>query len=293
MGQADFSVFWIVGMLVPFLIMFREGVEAALIVGIIATYLHQTGRSAWMPVVWIGILLALAMSLTVGAILQLLSAEFPQKAQELFEAIIGLIAVFVLTSMVFWMRKAARSIKAELHHSIDAAFQTPTHKGFGLILMVFFAVAREGLESVFFLLAAFQQSEGPAAPVGALLGVLLAAAVGYGIFKGGLKLNLRRFFRWTGVFILIIAAGILANSVMALHEAGIWNHFQAVVFDASDILPLDSTLGSVLAGVFGYIATPTVSEVVAYVAFLVPALILFLMPASGSATASQIKTSAQ
>ncbi|ERM03276.1 iron transporter [Brucella intermedia 229E] len=282
-------------MLVPFLIMFREGVEAALIVGIIATYLHQTGRSAWMPVVWIGILLALAMSLTVGAILQLLSAEFPQKAQELFEAIIGLIAVFVLTSMVFWMRKAARSIKVELHHSIDAAFQTPpTHKGFGLILMVFFAVAREGLESVFFLLAAFQQSEGPAAPVGALLGVLLAAAVGYGIFKGGLKLNLRRFFRWTGVFILIIAAGILANSVMALHEAGIWNHFQAVVFDASDILPLDSTLGSVLAGgVFGYIATPTVSEVVAYVAFLVPALILFLMPASGSVAASQIKTSAQ
>ncbi|MEJ5021679.1 iron uptake transporter permease EfeU [Ochrobactrum vermis] len=280
-------------MLVPFLIMFREGVEAALIVGIIASYLHQTGRSAWMPVVWIGVLLALAMSLAVGAILQLLSAEFPQKAQEMFEAIIGLIAVFVLTSMVFWMRKAARSIKAELHHSIDAAFQTPTHKGFGLILMVFFAVAREGLESVFFLLAAFQQSEGAAAPFGALLGVLLAAVVGYGIYKGGLRLNLRRFFRWTGVFILIIAAGILANSVMALHEAGVWNHFQTVVFDASDILPLDSTLGSVLAGIFGYIATPTVSEVIAYVAFLVPALILFLMPASASATASQIKTSAQ
>ncbi|MBB4092205.1 iron transporter [Ochrobactrum pecoris] len=280
-------------MLVPFLIMFREGVEAALIVGIIASYLHQTGRSAWMPVVWIGILLALAMSLAVGAILQLLSAEFPQKAQELFEAIIGLIAVFVLTSMVFWMRKAARSIKAELHHSIDAAFQTPTHKGFGLILMVFFAVAREGLESVFFLLAAFQQSEGAAAPLGALLGVLLAAVVGYGIYKGGLRLNLRRFFRWTGVFILIIAAGILANSVMALHEAGVWNHFQTVVFDASDILPLDSTLGSVLAGIFGYIATPTVSEVIAYVAFLAPALILFLMPARASATANQIKTSAQ
>ncbi len=123
--------------------------------------------------------------------------------------------------------------------------------------------------------------------------MLLAAAVGYGIFKGGLKLNLRRFFRWTGVFILIIAAGILANSVMALHEAGIWNHFQTVVFDMSDVLPLDSTLGSVLAGVFGYIATPTVSEVVAYVAFLVPALILFLMPASAPATAGQAKTSAQ
>lgn len=270
-------------MLVPFLIMFREGVEAALIVGIIASYLHQTGRSTWMPVVWIGVLLALAMSLAVGAILQLVSAEFPQKAQELFEAIIGLIAVFVLTSMVFWMRKAARSIKAELHHSIDAAFETPTHKGFCLILMVFFAVAREGLESVFFLLAAFQQSEGGAAPLGALLGVLLAALVGYGIYRGGLKLNLRRFFRWTGVFILIIAAGILANSVMTLHEAGIWNHFQMVVFDTSEILPLDSTLGSVLAGIFGYIATPTISEVVAYLGFLVPALIIFLIPSSAPA----------
>ncbi|MEN5297793.1 iron uptake transporter permease EfeU [Brucella sp. TWI559] len=279
-------------MLVPFLIMFREGVEAALIVGIIASYLHQTGRSAWMPVVWIGVLLAIALSLAVGAILQLISAEFPQKAQELFEAIIGLIAVFVLTSMVFWMRKAARSIKAELHHSIDAAFETPTHKGFGLILMVFFAVAREGLESVFFLLAAFQQSEGGAAPLGALLGVVLAAFVGYGIYRGGLKLNLRRFFRWTGVFILVIAAGILANSVMALHEAGIWNHFQTVVFDMSEILPLDSTLGSVLAGIFGYIATPTISEVVAYVGFLVPALIIFLMPPSAPAQSAAAKNAA-
>ncbi|MBV2143152.1 FTR1 family protein [Falsochrobactrum sp. TDYN1] len=280
-------------MLVPFLIMFREGVEAALIVGIIASYLHQTGRSAWMPVIWIGVLLALAMSLAVGTVLQLLSAEFPQKAQELFEAVIGLIAVFVLTSMVFWMRKAARSIKSELHHSIDATFATPTHQGFGLILMVFFAVAREGLESVFFLLAAFQQSEGASAPLGALFGVLLAVVVGYGIYKGGLKLNLRRFFRWTGVFILVIAAGILANSVMALHEAGIWNRFQTIVFDASEILPLDSALGSVLGGIFGYIAAPTISEVFTYLAFLVPALILFLMPSSASRQSTRVKQSAQ
>ncbi len=148
-------------MLVPFLIMFREGVEAALIVGIIASYLHQTGRSAWMPVVWIGILLALAMSLTVGAILQLLSAEFPQKAQELFEAIIGLIAVVVLTSMVFWMRKAARSIKSELHHSIDAAFQTSTHKGFGLILMVFLRSRVRDWNRSSFCWRLFSRAKGP------------------------------------------------------------------------------------------------------------------------------------
>jgi high-affinity iron transporter len=262
-------------MLVPFLIMFREGVEAALIVGIIASYLSRTGRGAWMPVVWIGIFLALAFSLIVGAILQLAAIEFPQKAQELFEAVIGLVAVAVLTSMVFWMRKAARSIKAELHSSIDAAFAAPSHKGFGLIAMVFLAVAREGVESVFFLLAAFQQANAYA-PLAALAGVVLAGFVGYGVYAGSVRLDLRRFFRWTGAFILMVAAGLLANSVNALHEAGLWNHWQQIVFDISGVLPADSPLGSVLSGIFGYIDAPTVSELVVYVGFLAPSLWLFL-----------------
>lgn len=264
-------------MLAPFLIMFREGVEAALIVGIIASYLKQTGRGVWMPVVWIGILLAIALSLFVGAGLQIVSAEFPQKMQELFEAVIGLVAVVVLTSMVFWMRKAARSIKAELHHSIDEALASHSG-GFGLAAMAFLAVVREGLESVFFLLATFQQSGSALAPLGALLGVLLAVLVGYGIYRGGLKLNLRRFFRWTGVFILIVAAGILANAVKALHEAGLWNHFQTVLFDFSARLPLDSPLGSVLGGILGYIDAPTISEITVYVVFLAVSLFLFLAP---------------
>lgn len=275
-------------MLVPFLIMFREGVEAALIVGIIASYLNRTGRGAWMPVVWIGIFLALAFSLGVGAILQLAAVEFPQKAQELFEAIIGLIAVCVLTSMVFWMRKAARSIKAELQDSIDAAFATPSHKGFGLIAMVFLAVAREGVESVFFLLAAFQQANAYA-PLAALAGVVLAGFVGYGVYAGSVHLDLRRFFRWTGAFILIVAAGLLANSVNALHEAGLWNYGQTVVFDISGVLPADSPLGSVLSGVLGYIDAPNVSELVVYVGFLVPSLWLFLAdrPADARRKASE------
>ncbi|MBZ9989905.1 FTR1 family protein [Mesorhizobium sp. BH1-1-5] len=262
-------------MLVPFLIMFREGVEAALIVGIIASYLSRTGRDAWMPLVWIGIFLALAFSLIVGAILQLAAIEFPQKAQELFEAVIGLVAVSVLASMVFWMRKAARSIKAELHSSIDAAFAAPSHKGFGLIAMVFLAVAREGVESVFFLLAAFQQADAYA-PLAALAGVVLAGFVGYGVYAGSVRLDLRRFFRWTGAFILIVAAGLLANSVNALHEAGLWNYGQQIVFDISGVLPADSPLGSVLSGIFGYIDAPTVSELVVYLGFLAPSLWLFL-----------------
>ncbi len=108
-------------MLVPFLIMLREGIEAALIVGIIASYLKQTGRGQWMPAVWIGVFLAAALALLVGGGLELVSAEFPQKQQELFEGVVGLVAVGILSSMVFWMRKVARSIKQSLHVSLDHA----------------------------------------------------------------------------------------------------------------------------------------------------------------------------
>ena len=265
-------------MLVPFLIMLREGIEAALIVGIIASYLKQTGRGQWMPAVWIGVFLAAALSLLVGGGLELMSAEFPQKQQELFEGIVGLIAVGILSSMVFWMRKVARSIKHSLHTSLDHALTASNHQVMALIAMVFFAVAREGLETVFFLLAVFQQSEGPAAPLGALLGLILAIFVGFAIYSGSLRLNLSLFFRWTGLFILVVAAGILANSVQALHEAGLWNHLRGVVFDISSALPMDGPAGSVLAGMFGYQDAPTVSVLGAYVIYLLVTLAMFFRP---------------
>ncbi len=265
-------------MLVPFLIMLREGIEAALVVGIVASYLHQTGRAQWMPYVWIGIVLAAALSLFVGAGLQWASAEFPQKMQELFEAVIGLIAVAVLTSMVFWMRRVARSIGAVLRESIDAALTSSRGQGVALVVMVFFAVAREGLESVFFLLATFQQTEGYASVVGAVCGLIVAFLIGWGIYAGGVRLNLRRFFLWTGLFILLVAAGLFAGSVRALHEAGLWNHWQSVVFDLSDRFPADGPLGTLFAGLFGYNDTPTVSEVAAYFAFLAVTLFAFLRP---------------
>ena len=265
-------------MLVPFLIMLREGIEAALIVGIIASYLKQTGRGQWMPAVWVGVFLAAALSLLVGGGLELMSAEFPQKQQELFEGIVGLIAVGILSSMVFWMRKVARSIKHSLHTSLDHALTASNHQVMALIAMVFFAVAREGLETVFFLLAVFQQSEGPAAPLGALLGLILAIFVGFAIYSGSLRLNLSLFFRWTGLFILVVGAGILANSVQALHEAGLWNHLQGVVFDISSALPMDGPAGSVLAGMFGYQDAPTVSVLGAYVIYLLVTLAMFFRP---------------
>lgn len=265
-------------MLVPFLIMLREGIEAALIVGIIASYLKQTGRGQWMPAVWVGVFLAGALALFVGGGLELMSAEFPQKQQELFEGIVGLLAVGILSSMVFWMRKVARSIKSELQQSLDAALGGSSGQTWALIAMVFFAVAREGLETVFFLLAVFQQSNGTDAPLGALLGLLVSVALGVALYRGSLRLNLSLFFRWTGLFILVVAAGVLANSVRSLHEAGIWNQLQEVVFDFSATLPMDGPTGSVLAGMFGYQDAPTVSVLGAWLLYLVAALTLFFLP---------------
>ncbi len=266
-------------MFIPFLIMLREGIEAALIVGIVAGFLKKSGHGNLMPAVWVGILLAAALSLFVGAGLQLFEAEFPQKEQELFEGIVGLVAVFMITSMVFWMRKAAKSIKGELQASVDQALSRSRGQAWALVGMVFLAVAREGLESVFFLLAIFQQSTGWQAPLGALAGIALSVVVGYGLYTGSVKLDLRRFFKITGVFLLFVAAGLLAGVLRKFHEAGIWNHLQQIVFDFSDTLPLDSPLGAVLSGLLGYQEAPVLGEVILYVVFLLITLFIFLRPA--------------
>lgn len=273
-------------MLAPFLIMLREGLEAALITGIIASYLRQTGREEWLPAIWVGIFLAVALSLFSGAALLIVSAEFPQKAQEMFEAVIGLVAVAVLTSMVFWMRKAARSIRAGLQRDIDRAMEAPQGAAWALIGMAFFAVAREGLESVFFLLAIFQQSPGPAAPLSALAGVAVAVVAGFAIYWGGIRIDLRRFFRWTGVFILFVAAGLLAGALRNLHEAGVWNHLQTRVFDLSETLPVSGVIGTILSGLLGYHEAPTLGEVIVWAAFLAVTLFLFLRPAQPAPAAA-------
>ena len=265
-------------MLVPFLIMLREGIEAALIVGIIASFLRHTGRARLMPAVWAGVFLALGLSLFVGAGLQWMAAEFPQKQQELFEALVGFIAVGMLTGMVFWMRKASRSIKGELQASVDKALSTSGSASWALIGMVFLAVAREGVESVFFLLAIFQQSSGWSAAAGAFLGVALSVLLGMGLYKGGVRINLRQFFRYTGIFILVVAAGLLAGAVRRLHEAGVWNQLQQVVFDSSAVLPEDSPLGVILGGLLGYMHAPVAGEVLAWALYLAVTLVMFFWP---------------
>lgn len=266
-------------MFVPFLIMLREGIEAALIVGIVATYLVQTRRQDWLFAVWSGVALAVLLSAAIGLTLTILHADVPEAQQELFEALIGLVAVGMLTSMVFWMKKAARSIKAGLHGSIDAALSHRTGTGLALVGLVFFAVAREGVESTVFLLATFEQTDGLWAAVGAASGLLVAVIIGMAIYMGGVRINLARFFRWTAVFILVVAAGLLSGSVHALHEAGLWNGLQQTAFDWSQVLPRDSALGTFLAGILGYRDTPTVSEVIVYLGFLAVTLPVFFFGA--------------
>ena len=230
-----------------------------------------------------GVGIAAILCLIVGVGLKSMSAEFPQRQQELFETIVSVIAVSILTSMVFWMKSAARSIKAHLHDRIDHSMETGRGAALALVAMAFFAVGREGLESVFFLLAILEQSTGLAVPAGAALGLLCAIGIGFLIYYGGVRIDMRKFFRVTGVFIIVVAAGLLAGGLRSLHEAGLWNGLQQIVADWSDILPKDGPLGTVLAGMFGYTDTPTIGEVLIYFAYLVPALIIFFMPVRQSA----------
>jgi len=272
---------------VAFLIMLREGTEAAIIVGIVSSYLAQTGRRRWLPAVWIGIVGAIAACAALAAALEAAGAEFPQRQQEMFEGCVALIAVAMLTSMVFWMRKAARSIASDLRASVDAALARQNSGGFALALLAFLAVGREGLETIFFLAAIVRQSQGWSILIGAALGLICAFGIGLVIYVGGTRINLRRFFQWTGVFIIFVAAGLLAGAVRAFHEAGLWNGLQGATFNLSDILPADGILGTLLGGFFGYQEAPTVGELVAYFGFLIPVLLLFFtrrdrrpMPAS-------------
>lgn len=272
-------------MFVPFLIMFREGLEAALIVSLIASYLKRTQRSQWLGVVWIGVILAAALCLGLGIFINETTGEFPQKQQELFEGLVAVVAVCILTYMVFWMRKVSRSVKTHLEGAIDNALSAGKGQGWALVAMVFFAVAREGLESVFFLLAAFQQDVGVQAPIGAVLGLVCAILVGMMIYWGGIKLHLAKFFKWTSLFILFVAAGLAAGAIRAFHEAGLWNYLQDIAFNLTDVLSTHSLLGTFLEGILGYQEAPSVSEVLVYLLYLIPALIFFFMPQRADVTA--------
>ena len=283
-------------MLIAFLIMLREGIEAALIVGIVAGFLKQGGYRHMMPKVWLGVVLAAAMCLFAGWFIYKKTGEIPQKQQEFVVGVIGLVAVAMLTYMVLWMQKAAKSIKQHLQQSVSDALNRGNGHGWALVGMAFLAVAREGMESVFFLLAVFNQSPTAAMPLGAVLGLAASAVVGWLIYQGGVRINLARFFRWTGVFLIFVAAGLTSGAFRALHEAGVWNVWQVNPFDWSSHTPLDwshvlhedSPLGVLLGGFFGYTDHPVLSDFILYFAYLIPVLFLFLRGSKPAAAPSQI-----
>ena len=197
-------------MIPTFVITLREGVEAALIVGIIAAFLVKEGRRDALRQMWLGIAIAVALCLGAAIALEVASQELPQKEQEGLETVIGLIAVGAVTYMIVWMRRNARGIKAALEG--EAASALAAGSTLALVGMAFLAVLREGLETSVFLLAAFQQStDTAAAGAGAVLGLVAALAIGFGLYRGGVRINLSRFFRITGLVLVFVAAGLLAS----------------------------------------------------------------------------------
>lgn len=261
-------------MAAAFFLMLREGLEAALIVGIIAAYLVKIDRRDALGRVWLGVGLAVALSLGFGALIVATIGRLPLAVQETFEGVAALIAVGVLTWMLFWMRRQGRALKGELEQGVDSALGQGSM--WALVGLAFVAVAREGLESVLFLFAVVSSAgETQVVLFGALVGLAVAVGIGWAIFVAGVRINLRTFFTATGTILIFVAAGLCAFAVGEFAEAGLFANTGAV-YDIGAILPETSPLGSLLAGLFGYRSAPTPLEVLAYFAYLVPVLLLFL-----------------
>jgi len=264
-------------LLPTFVIGLREGVEAALIVGIIAAFLRQEGRGDALRYVWAGVGVAIVLCAAVGVTLQIVNEDLPQRQQEGLETIVGLAAVGMVTFMIVWMRRNARGLRKELERSAAGALARGSI--YALVAMAFFAVLREGLETAVFLFAAFQSAANPgAAGAGAVIGLALAVAIGWGIYKGGVRLNLSKFFRFTAAVLVLVAAGLLASAAHTAHEAGWLNVLQGQALDLSWLIVPGSVTSSLLTGMLGLQPQPTVAEAVVYVLYAVPMLVYVLWP---------------
>ncbi|HEY7738152.1 MAG TPA: iron uptake transporter permease EfeU [Candidatus Limnocylindria bacterium] len=264
-------------MLATFVIGLREGLEAALIVGIVAAFLRQSGRSDALRLVWIGVAGTVAFCIGVAVLLQIWHGSLPHAQQEALEAVIGLVAVGMVTYMILWMRSHARGLRRDIEDATSTALARGS--ALALVAAAVLAVLREGLETAVFLLAAFQASEQPLlAGLGAALGVVVAVGLGYAIYRGGVRLDLGRFFRLTGVVLVFVAAGLVASSLHAAHEAGWLTIGQQPALDLAWLVQPGTLWSSLLTGVLGIPPQPTVIELVGYLAYLVPMLLVVLWP---------------
>lgn len=267
-----------------FIIALREGLEATLIVSILLAYLRKTGHGERASWIWWGTLSAILASAAVGTVIFVVGAEFDGTGEQLFEGLVTLAAVAVLTWMIFWMRRQGARIRGELHGKASAALASG---GAALASLAFFSVLREGVETALFFYAA---AKGTAAPSGGVVAQLLGGTLGLGVaamlgvllYRGGIRLDLRSFFRVTGTVLVVVAAGLFGFAIHELQEAGVLPFLTSVAFDISARLPDDAGLGAILRSLIGYNATPSWLEVAGWAGYLVTVATLFFRPLAAS-----------
>jgi high-affinity iron transporter len=254
-----------------FVIGLREGLEASLIVGIVAAFLRQRGRTDALRWMWAGVAGAVLLCAAAGIALHLAEQQLPQREQEQLETVVALVAVGMISWMIVWVHRHVGGLRQELQARADLALVDGSAAA--LAGMAFLAVVREGLETAVFLLAAFDASDRPGLTgTGAVLGVLLAAVLGYLIYRGGVRIDLGRFFRITGVVLVLVAAGLLATAVHTGHEGGWVNVLQGQALELRWLVKPGSVRSALLTGMFGVQPQPTIGELLVWVAFAVPML---------------------
>lgn len=263
-----------------FLIGLREGLEAALIVGILLAYVRKIDRKDVVPRIWLGVAFAVVLSLLVGATLTFGAYGLSFTAQEFIGGILSIIATVFVTWMIFWMLGAARGMSGGLRGEVDAHLGGA---GWGLVLVAFLAVGREGIETALFLWAAVRSTGAGAAPLlGAALGLAVAVVLGYLIYRGAVRLNLTKFFTYTGAFLILVAAGVLAYGVHDLQEAGFLPGLHTLAFDVSAAIPPGSWYGTLLKGTLNFSPATTVLEAAVWLAYAVPTMTVFVRSARRS-----------
>lgn len=264
-------------MLPTFVIGLREGLEAALIIGIIAAFLLRRGERRALRWMWAGVGLAVFLCLGIALAFRAINRSLPHDGQETLAAIMALLAVAGVTYMIVWMRRHSRDLKRSLEDDAESALLDGST--WALVGLAFFAVIREGLETAVFLIAVFRNSSNPRATgTGAMLGIVTALALGYGIYKGGVRINLARFFRVTGFILVLVAAGLLASAAHAAAEAHWYSVAQASAIDLSGLIAPGTIRASLITGMLGLQPVPTVAEITLWLAYAIPMSIYVLWP---------------
>jgi high-affinity iron transporter len=253
-------------MLPSFLLSLREGIEAALIIGIVLGALRKINRTDLRPALWWGTISAAGVSILAAVLLTLFGLKLEGATEEIYEGLTMLLAAGILTWMIFWMSRQARNLKSELEAGVNrAAASTGKKAVFGL---AFLAVVREGIELALFLTASVFATNVVQTTIGAVLGLGTAILLGWSIFATTVKLDMRRFFQVTGILLILFAAGLVAHGVHEFNEAGLIPAVIEHVWDANAFLPAASIMGQLMKALFGYNPSPSLTEVLAYIAYL-------------------------